>query len=92
MFLIPAILKYDINDLKAFEDHSGDSESKNDKDNWKFNQSRMPMIFYDCRKRDGGMPEDCHGKYDPSIYTQLDNICEDCYNLYKEPDVHQFCR
>merc|ERR1712001_760986 len=32
------------------------------------------------------------GKYDTSIYTQLDNICEDCYNLYKEADVHQFCR
>ena len=43
-------------------------------------------------KRNGGMAEDCRGKYDPSIYTQLDNICEDCYNLYKEPDVHQMCR
>ena len=32
-FLSAAILKYDINDLKAFKDHSGDSESKNDKDN-----------------------------------------------------------
>jgi len=43
-------------------------------------------------KRNGGMPEECRGKYDTSIYTQLDNICEDCYNLYKEADVHQLCR
>merc|ERR1712115_320763 len=43
-------------------------------------------------KRNGGVPDECRGKYDTSIYTQLDNICEDCYNLYKEPDVHQFCR
>ena len=26
------------------------------------------------------------------LHRQLDNICEDCYNLYKEADVHQFCR
>jgi len=43
-------------------------------------------------KRNGGVPDECRGKYDTSIYTQLDNICEDCYNLYKEADVHQFCR
>jgi len=43
-------------------------------------------------KRNGGMPDECRGKYDTAIYTQLDNICEDCYNLYKEADVHQACR
>merc|ERR1712014_142027 len=32
-------------------------------------------------KRNGGVPDECRGKYDTSIYTQLDNICEDCYNL-----------
>ena len=31
--------------------------------------------------------------YTLSVYhLQLDNICEDCYNRYKEADVHQFCR
>jgi len=43
-------------------------------------------------KRNSGVPDECRGKYDTSIYTTLDNICEDCYNLYKEADVHQFCR
>merc|ERR1712150_160920 len=34
----------------------------------------------------------CRGKYTAAIATQLEDICEDCYNLYKEPDVHQLCR
>ena len=42
-----------------------------------------------CRKRTTGS---CRGKYNTAIYTQLDNICEDCYNLYKDPDVHHMCR
>ena len=45
-----------------------------------------------CSKRNGGMPDECRGRYDPAIYTTLDNICEDCYNLYKEPDIHSMCR
>jgi len=38
------------------------------------------------------MPDECRGRYDTAIYTTLDNICEDCYNLYKEPDIHSMCR
>ena len=43
---------------------------------------------WNFRKRSGS----CRGKYNTAIYTQLDNICEDCYNLYKDPDVHHMCR
>ena len=43
-------------------------------------------------KRNGGVPDECRGRYDTAIYTTLDNICEDCYNLYKEPDIHSMCR
>lgn len=35
---------------------------------------------------------DCGGMYDPSIFAQLDGICEDCYNLYRSPEVHGLCR
>ena len=38
------------------------------------------------------MPDECRGRYDTAIFTTLDNICEDCYNLYKEPDIHSMCR
>merc|ERR1719219_3302970 len=34
----------------------------------------------------------CRGMYDPSIFAQLDGICDDCYNLYREPEVHGMCR
>jgi len=48
--------------------------------------------YFISSKRNGGMPDECRGRYDPAIYTTLDNICEDCYNLYKEPDIHSMCR
>ena len=35
---------------------------------------------------------ECGGMYDPSIFAQLDGICEDCYNLYRSPEVHGLCR
>lgn len=34
----------------------------------------------------------CRGMYDQGIFAQLDRICEDCYNLYKDAEVHGFCR
>ena len=56
----------------------------------KLNLHDVIMLF--SSKRNGGMPVECRGRYDTAIYTTLDNICEDCYNLYKEPDVHSMCR
>jgi hypothetical protein len=34
---------------------------------------------------------ECRGLYNPSAYKKLENICTDCYNLFKEPEVHTFC-
>ncbi len=34
----------------------------------------------------------CRGLYDRRLLTQLERICEDCYNLFKDPEVHGFCR
>merc|ERR1711990_346596 len=48
--------------------------------------------YFVSSKRNGGMPDECRGRYDTAIFTTLDNICEDCYNLYKEPDIHSMCR
>ena len=33
----------------------------------------------------------CRGLYNPSAYQKLENICSDCYNLYKEPEVYTYC-
>ncbi|CAH1115512.1 unnamed protein product [Psylliodes chrysocephalus] len=34
----------------------------------------------------------CKGVYDKSIFARLDQICEDCYNLFREPPVYSMCR
>lgn len=34
----------------------------------------------------------CKGIYDKSIFARLDRICEDCYNLFREPSLHTLCR
>ena len=34
----------------------------------------------------------CRGMYDPQIFAQLEEICEDCYHLYRQPEVHGMCR
>ena len=33
----------------------------------------------------------CRGLHNPSVYQKLKNICDDCYNLYKNHDVHILC-
>ncbi|XP_072379718.1 CHH-like protein isoform X2 [Diabrotica undecimpunctata] len=34
----------------------------------------------------------CKGVYDKSIFARLDRICEDCYNLFREPSIYSLCR
>ncbi|XP_034951409.1 ion transport peptide [Chelonus insularis] len=34
----------------------------------------------------------CKGVYDKSIFARLDRVCEDCYNLFREPQIHSLCR
>ena len=33
----------------------------------------------------------CRGLYNPPAFKKLENICTDCYNLYKEAEVFTFC-
>uniref|UniRef100_A0A8D8RWB5 Ion transport peptide n=2 Tax=Cacopsylla melanoneura TaxID=428564 RepID=A0A8D8RWB5_9HEMI len=34
----------------------------------------------------------CKGVYDKSIFARLDRICEDCYDLFRAPQIHTLCR
>ncbi|KAH9518078.1 ion transport peptide [Dermatophagoides farinae] len=34
----------------------------------------------------------CLGEYDISKFTELDRICEECYILYREPELNISCR
>jgi len=33
----------------------------------------------------------CKGTYDARIYARLEIICQDCYNLYREPELLTLC-
>ena len=33
----------------------------------------------------------CRGLYNPQAYYKLVNICRDCFNLFKEPEVYSLC-
>ncbi|XP_065215707.1 ion transport peptide-like isoform X1 [Planococcus citri] len=46
-------------------------------------KSRDKRSFYDIH---------CKGIYDKSIFARIDQICEDCYNLFREPKLHSVCR
>lgn len=34
----------------------------------------------------------CLGIYDKAKFARLDRVCEECYQLYREPDIHTACR
>ncbi|XP_054719769.1 crustacean hyperglycemic hormone-like [Uloborus diversus] len=34
----------------------------------------------------------CMGMFDRSKFARLDAVCEECYELYREPDVSVMCR
>ncbi|KAI9564328.1 hypothetical protein GHT06_008066 [Daphnia sinensis] len=34
----------------------------------------------------------CGGVYDMNIYAEFTEICWDCYNLYREPEIYRGCR
>nr|CAH0101757.1 unnamed protein product [Daphnia galeata] len=34
----------------------------------------------------------CKGLFEKSIFARLDRICQDCYSLYREPELHTLCR
>ncbi|XP_037295131.1 CHH-like protein isoform X2 [Manduca sexta] len=35
---------------------------------------------------------ECKGVYDASIFARLDRVCDDCYNLFREPQLYTLCR
>ncbi|XP_018327509.1 CHH-like protein isoform X2 [Agrilus planipennis] len=53
--------------------------------------SSMPLTFHHLAKR-SFFDIECKGVYDKSIFARLDRICEDCYNLFREPELHSLCR
>ncbi|XP_022239064.1 crustacean hyperglycemic hormone-like [Limulus polyphemus] len=34
----------------------------------------------------------CMGNFDKAIFARLVRTCEECYNVYRDPFIHQECR
>jgi len=34
----------------------------------------------------------CKGVYNKEIFAKLENICHDCYNLYRDSELYSLCR
>lgn len=34
----------------------------------------------------------CMGEYDKAKFARLDRVCEECYQMFREPDIHTMCR
>ncbi|XP_038211049.1 ion transport peptide-like isoform X2 [Zerene cesonia] len=34
----------------------------------------------------------CKGVFDAAIFARLDRICDDCYTLFREPQLYSLCR
>ncbi|XP_037090862.1 ion transport peptide-like [Pollicipes pollicipes] len=34
----------------------------------------------------------CRGVFNKVIFHELDAVCQECYTIYKEPELHGLCR
>nr|XP_022902307.1 crustacean hyperglycemic hormone isoform X2 [Onthophagus taurus] len=50
------------------------------------------VLTYPSGKRQNFFHLECKGQYNKSVFARLDRICEDCYNLFREPEIHTLCR
>ncbi|XP_066582898.1 crustacean hyperglycemic hormones 5 isoform X2 [Prorops nasuta] len=61
--------------------------------NPQYKPSRLgPFLTASSLSKRSFMDIECKGVYDRSIFARLDRICEDCYNLFREPSLHTLCR
>ncbi|XP_055701449.1 ion transport peptide isoform X2 [Phlebotomus papatasi] len=57
----------------------------------------VPMIVsfprhHTLAKRSTFFDIECKGVFNKSIFFRLDRICEDCYSLFREPQLHSLCK
>lgn len=57
---------------------------------WRREHGSGPLLSHHLSKR-SFFDIQCKGVYDKTIFARLDRICEDCYNLFREPQVHLLC-
>ncbi|XP_037046617.1 ion transport peptide [Bradysia coprophila] len=50
------------------------------------------LPHHSLAKRSTFFEIECKGVFNKSIFYRLDRICEDCYQLFREPEIHQGCK
>lgn len=90
--------------MAAVSAYSGDQKSSNKtaaaESGYADASQLLSLLGGDSRKEDSTALKrkrnyedlQCRGMYDQGIMSQLERICEDCYNLYKDAEVHGYCR
>ena len=57
-----------------------------------FESSSAASVFSKELSKRSFFDINCRNVYDKSIYARLDRVCQDCYNLYRDPELHALCR
>ncbi|KAK9712685.1 Crustacean CHH/MIH/GIH neurohormone family [Popillia japonica] len=55
-------------------------------------QKSHPLGHHLMKRQSAFFRLECRGNYNKSKFARLDRVCEDCYNLFREPEVHTMCR
>ena len=51
----------------------------------------LPDVFNFRQKKSFHLLQ-CRGSFQKKIFSKLDRVCDDCYSLFKIPEVHTLCR
>ncbi|XP_050075920.1 ion transport peptide-like isoform X1 [Anopheles maculipalpis] len=54
--------------------------------------STVALPHHSIVKRSSFFDIECKGQFNKQIFYRLDRICEDCYSLFREPQILSFCK
>ncbi|XP_021698754.1 ion transport peptide isoform X2 [Aedes aegypti] len=52
----------------------------------------VALPHHSVAKRSSFFDIECKGQFNKAIFYRLDRICEDCYSLFREPQILSFCK
>ncbi|XP_055603697.1 ion transport peptide isoform X2 [Uranotaenia lowii] len=52
----------------------------------------VALPHHNVSKRSLFFELECKGTFNKQIFYRLDRICEDCYSLFREPQILSFCK
>ncbi|KAF7494299.1 Ion transport peptide-like [Sarcoptes scabiei] len=61
-------------------------------DRSRLSSSPSSSSSFSMQKRSSFSSIGCLGNYDRAKFARLDRICEECFQLYRDPELHTSCR